>query len=208
MSQTTMQPTPATDVLPRTNPFVTRRTRPGALPFLFPPGHSGPTCLATLRRHDWWGQIVGPHGSGKSTLLATLTPLLAAAGRRVEFGLLHSDDRRLPFDVAAMAAWNGGTQVVVDGFEQLAWWRRAWLIGQCRRRGCGLLVTTHRPMRLPLLWRTRVDDALAHRVVGELLAGQTAAIDRRDVGEMLRRCEGDMRETLFGLYDLVERRRS
>ena len=65
------------------NPFSTRYTRPGAIPFRFPPGTSADGLVEQLRRQQWRGAIVGPHGSGKSSLVAALVPPLrlpAAAG--------------------------------------------------------------------------------------------------------------------------------
>ncbi len=56
-------------IFPAENPFCTRRIRPGALPYFFPPGASIETILQRFQDFAGWGEIVGPHGSGKSTLL-------------------------------------------------------------------------------------------------------------------------------------------
>lgn len=74
------------------NPFSTRSTRPGALPFHFLEGEDAGRIVARLRQHNWFGQIVGPHGSGKSTLLATLQPALEAAGRKVQLVQLRQSE--------------------------------------------------------------------------------------------------------------------
>jgi hypothetical protein len=72
-----------------TNPFATRWTRPGAIPFVFADGGTMLDLVARLQANEWRGAIVGPHGSGKSTLLAALVPAIAATGRRAVVIRLH-----------------------------------------------------------------------------------------------------------------------
>lgn len=59
------------------NPFATRFTQPGAIPYQFPPDVSLES-LATKFFHQHHGRaaIVGPHGSGKTSLLYAITPYL------------------------------------------------------------------------------------------------------------------------------------
>ena len=78
------------------NPFSTRHVRPGAIEYLFPPGHGIEQLVRRLAQSDWTGQIVGPHGSGKSTLLASLRAALRDAGRRTHLVVLHDGRRRMP----------------------------------------------------------------------------------------------------------------
>ena len=63
------------------NPFSTRRVRPGAIAYCFPEGVDVETLLARLHENGWRGEIVGPHGSGKSALLATLMPAIEQRAR-------------------------------------------------------------------------------------------------------------------------------
>ncbi len=70
----TISPLDASD-----NPFCTRWVRPGAIPFLFPPGENAEELADRLRQAGWWGEITGPHGSGKSALLAALTAAIEHA---------------------------------------------------------------------------------------------------------------------------------
>jgi ABC-type cobalamin/Fe3+-siderophores transport system ATPase subunit len=161
------------------------------------------TLLSRLGRQGWWGQIVGPHGSGKSTLLAALLPELHRR-RTVVLVELHEHQRQLPATVWRLLV--GPTLLVVDGCEQLAWWTRWRLLARCRRQGVGLLVTAHRDVGLPDLYRTQVKPELARDIVADLLTDeQQARMASVDLGYELARHQGNLRETLFALYDHYER---
>jgi hypothetical protein len=190
------------------NPFSTRRTRPGATPFLFASGQDAETLVQRLRQSGWRGEIVGPHGSGKSALLAALIPTLELAGRHVVLVQLHDGQRRLPADFLHAVAETPATLPIVDGYEQLSRWRR-WRLGRlCRRRGWGLLVTAHASVGLPQLCRTAATPELAAQVVGQLLAQRDWPFAAAELDECFARRNGNLREVLFDLYDLCERRRS
>jgi hypothetical protein len=195
------RPTPT-----RPNPFATRHVRPGALPFLFPPGQSAAVLVDRLRAQHWRGEIVGPHGSGKSSLLATLIPMIHEAGHPTLRVTLHDGQRRLPQSVrwTEIAA---GTIVVIDGYEQLSTWSRVRLAALCRRRNLGLVVTSHGSVGLPPLWTTEVTPELAQRLVAQLLGEESSVISPDEVASCLARHRGNLRETLFELYDLYESRR-
>lgn len=189
------------------NPFRSGRTRPGAIPFLFPAGTSAAELVAKLRATNWLGAIVGPHGSGKTTLLRSLEPHLRSAGRDVLLIELHDRQRRLPasFDFANVCS---NTIVIVDGYEQLSWLSRIALYGRCRRAGCGLLVTAHRPVILPTLFSTSTNPELTRAVVRALLPEDLAhyRITDEDVDRAYALHSGNIREALFGLYDVYRER--
>jgi hypothetical protein len=197
------------------NPFCTRRIRPGAIPFLFPPDQDAQTLLERLRTSGWQGEIVGPHGSGKSALLATLILALERAGQRVTLIELHDGQRRLP--AKSMGKFLGQQKspppplpdiLVVDGYEQLPRWRRWLLRRRSRRHGRGLIVTAHASVGLPPLWQTSVTPELASRIVDQLTTGLTPLLKPSELSDCLARHHGDMRETLFSLYDRYEENRS
>jgi hypothetical protein len=101
------------------------------------------------------------------------------------------------------------TQLVVDGLEQLNWYQRWRLMRQCRRAGIGLLATCHFPLaRLPVIYRTHVDEDLAWQIVERLQAGKLQLIGRADVAQRLVLERGNLREVLFHLYDLYAQRSS
>jgi len=189
------------------NPFSTRYVRPGAAPYLFPAGLSAEKLVDRLRRSGWRGQIIGPHGSGKSALLAALVPAIEAAGRQVCLIELHDGQRRLPAGFPPPDNAPQPTVVIVDGYEQLSRWSRFRLRRTCDRLGLGLLATAHRPIRLPDLFRTQPEPALAQRIVGQLLEQDRSLVTPEDVAERFSAHEGDLREMLFDLYDVYERRR-
>lgn len=186
------------------NPFVTRRVRPGAIPFFFPPPLDAAALLDRWQAAGRRGAIVGPHGSGKSTLLAALRAELTHRGCRTFVLELHDGQRRLP--IAQLAAVAPGDVVLVDGYEQLGLLGRWRLARLCRQRKLGLLTTTHRPTRLPTLYCTSIDLPTARRVVDHLLGSHRELISDADLRRSLERQRGDLREVLFELYDLYAAR--
>jgi hypothetical protein len=189
------------------NPFATRWMRPGALAYRFPAGQSVERLVETLRANRWRGEITGPHGCGKSTLLAALLPALREAGREPLLQTLHDGQRRLPRELTD-AAWTPRTQVIVDGYEQLGRLARARLKRRSRRAGCGLLVTAHAPAGLPELARVAPDLETVVQLVAHLLGQSSAPIAREEIARRFAAREGNVRDVLFDLYDLYERRRA
>jgi len=190
-----------------TNPFCTRRVRPGGLPFIFPAGEDAETMVRRLRENGWWGEIVGGHGTGKSALLATLVPAIRQAGRKTLLVELHDGQRRLPLDLNGQSRLSPFDLLIVDGFEQLSRWSRFRLKRLCRRRGWGLLASVHASVGFPELYRTVPTPELAAKIVDRLLAGQRPPFSAEELAECFARRRGNLRETLFDLYDLYERRR-
>jgi hypothetical protein len=189
------------------NPFSTRWVRPGMIPFQFAPGCGAAKLTERLALLNWRAAIRGPHGSGKSTLLAALLPEIERRGHRPVQFALHDGQRRLPATLIAAFPCESATIVVLDGYEQLSRWSRWRLDRLCRRSDCGLLVTTHGATRLAELFHTVTDIMLAQQVVKGLLPDDYDVITRQDVADAFTANVGDLRETLFSLYDLVEQRR-
>jgi len=189
------------------NPFCTRRISPGAIPYIFPSGESAESLADRLRQAGWWGQITGPHGSGKSTLLAALTPAIQQAGQQTILMTLHDRERRLPLRLQSDVRFRPPAVLMVDGYEQLSHWSRLMLKRTCRRQGVGLLVTTHTSVGLPDIFRTVVTSDLAGQIVHLLLGDREPPFTPEEVSRCLSRHRGDLREALFELYDLFEKRR-
>lgn len=186
------------------NPFSAGKTRPGAVPFRFPVGQSAAAIVARLAENAWRGEIVGPHGSGKSTLLAALVPALEEAGREPLLIALHDGERALPKNVLPRRP-RAATQVIVDGYEQLGALARWRLRRRCRRHGCGLLVTAHESVGLPTIAVTATTAELA-RELARHLGGPTLNLRDEEIDACFARHGGNLRETLFALYDLYEER--
>jgi hypothetical protein len=211
------------------NPFCTRRIRPGAAPFIFPPGLDAEKFLDRLRGNGWLGAIVGPHGSGKSSLLAEIISAADKHKMRTVRFELHDGCRRMPggwknainaadsFLSSAMpdkpaAAANSSdkmrqairTIVAVDGYEQLNAWSRFRLKLYCRRRVLGLLLTSHSSTGLPELFRTTATPELTMQIVAQLVQGGQFSVSANVIADLFSRHGGNVREVLFDLYDLCE----
>ena len=200
----------STNVIPAasftTNPFATRWTRPAACLFLFPPNSNVQQLLNQLHQQQGWGQIVGPHGSGKSTLLQSLEPALENRGHQLAHYALHQGQRKLPMKWSDNLLQHA-TQVVVDGFEQLSKISQYRLKRYCRKFDKGLLITTHQPLGFADLIHLQPDLATALRVVAHLQRNHPEIIHEDDVRRHYRHHSHNLRELLFCLYDLFEKRR-
>ncbi len=154
--------------------------------------------LAKLRRR---AALVGPEGSGKTTLLEDLEERLEAEGwhiLRLRFAshrrCLGSDDWR------KLQRLGPGDLVTVDGLEQLGWW--TWLrLERLSRRAGGIVATSHRCGRLPVLRRHRVDPRLLVRLVADLVGRQTAESLRPELDRLFAVHHGNLRDCLRSLYD-------
>ncbi len=184
------------------NPFSTRFTRPGAIDYQFAVDGDRTQLVDKLAANRWMGQIVGPHGSGKSTLLAALLPRLEQRGKRILSITLHSGERRLDWIALNRRRWDRQTLVIVDGYEQLGWHHRWKLRRRVRKSSAGLLVTTHRCVRLPLICETTTSAALLSTLVDTLAPHHSFST------AMIQACfqqhDGNLREALFTLYDRWE----
>jgi hypothetical protein len=190
-----------------TNPFATRWTRPGAIPFDFGGRCSIDDLVRRLAENDWQGAIVGPHGSGKSTLLRTLMPALEAAGRVAVLITPRDGQRRSTMSLRQLDRHGETLVVVIDGYEQLGRCSRWRLTGHCRRRGYGLLVTAHGNCGLQVIFRTDPDLATIERIVEHSLPPHGGIICHADIERAWRRHGENVRELLFELYDSFEARR-
>jgi len=186
------------------NPFATRFVRPGAIKFLFLDGDSAERIIDRLRNQNWCGQIIGPHGSGKSTLLATLTPLLQDAGRFVLSFKVGPGERRLrPLDSGAITT---STQIIIDGYEQLSWWAKWKVRGMVAKARAGLLVTAHTNVNLPTLYETKPSAEVMSAVVTQLAPNALPVVTSDEIANAYREAGGNMRETLFKLFDVYRQR--
>jgi hypothetical protein len=194
------------------NPFATCWTKPGALPFRFPDGESLTGLVERLAARNWRGAIIGPHGSGKSTLLESLKPALINVGCEVHSVSLRYGQRRLPHGWASQAFCVANVLMspkrrilIIDGYEQLAWWKRMRIQMSCRRLDTGLLVTSHSSTGLPTLLYPAPDQRLVEILVHDLCSKVSTGITPADVAASCKRHGPNVRDIFFDLYDQHER---
>jgi hypothetical protein len=198
--QTPLNPPPSRSA----NPFATCWTRPGSLPYHFNPGESAAHLIAKLAAQQWRGAIIGPHGSGKSTLLEALKPAIIAANFSIHTICLRDRQRRLPRHFLNSLTRDVNSLVIIDGYEQLSWQSRLHLSLRCRSIGAGLLVTSHKQVRIPRLIRLAPDHQLVEQLVEDLCTEVSTTVTRADIAAS-HACHGsNVREILFDLYDRHE----
>ncbi len=181
----------------RLNPFRTSRT--AAIGYKLPAAEWGRLRqrLAELRCR---GALIGPHGSGKSTLSRTLAGEIEESGVQVLLLRLNEEKRQL--DAADLerirSAAAGQCLIGLDGAEQLG--IRAWLrFRKMTRKFRGVIITAHRRMRMPVLWRCCTSPELLQELITELWPACPAV---QDVAERYyRRHAGNLRGALRELYD-------
>ena len=177
------------------NPFSACFVRPGAIPWVAVAGAPTMTELAQRIEGPHVFQIVGAHGSGKTTLLRHLAGVLESSGRAPCFVRPTKGDSLLSLAQGCRVA-------LVDEIESLSPSVRFALRLGCRARRIPLVVACHVDMGHRCLARTVVSPEVARQVVA-LLAG-AAFTGRSDVEARVESPGTDLRELLFGLYDIYE----
>ena len=146
---------------------------------------------------NYRGALVGPQGSGKTTLLEDLEPALVARGFQTRWLRLNQSMQRL-----SSAAWREffaaiekNDIILLDGAEQLNW--LAWLRFKLNsRKAAGLVITVHKPGRLPTVLECCTDPDLLQEIVGAL-----APVSACHTAELFHRHQGNLRNALRELYD-------
>ncbi|MFT7643444.1 MAG: energy-coupling factor transporter ATP-binding protein EcfA2 [Pirellulaceae bacterium] len=181
------------------NPFSTRFIRPDACEYVFLEQESLPDIFDRLTATGGWGQIIGPHGCGKSTLLNALKRHYESQNVEVAHAMLTSSS----FSLQPLLHENTA-QVLLDGYEQLNWWRRMRLKWRCRQRKCGLLVTCHQDLGLPTIATLQPNLKRLQRVVEWLIPNPADRPSKATLEQIYQVSNSDIRECLFHLYDWYE----
>ena len=210
-----------------TNPFATKFTRPGSIPYLFKDPEDVDAILRRLERHDHIGQIVGPHGSGKTTLARHLSGLLGSVFDRSRFLTIrspvkpfhrlemieHADGEDLPIDAATnqmfveQVSLRPSERMVyfVDGWGQVESYHRRIFIENCENLGIGLIVTVHRKRsRLPVIAEIQADFEIFTRIVRHLQRDSIIELNGGLVRDAFVQAAGNFREAFMSLYDDYE----
>lgn len=187
------------------NPFVTRNTRPGAIAALDEQG--APLDIAALADRCLAvpaACIEAPHGHGKTTILLAVVDHLAA--RRIPVTVVRmrsaADGRQA---VAAVLRADRAAVVCIDGWERAGRLTAPTIrfIARCRR--VRLLVTAHRWTGLPVVLRCGTSARLLAALVGQL-PDHGGRITAADITAAFARHGGNLRESLYELYDRFEQR--
>ncbi len=184
--------------LARRNPFAS--TRMHSLPYRAP-GFCIENISIKFRELNRRAALVGMHGHGKSTLLEQITALFRASGETILRIQLREGDRRLDQNTRCelTEALGRYTLVILDGAEQLSLWNwRRFLQSLPSETGC--LITSHRPGRLPTLWRCETTLDLLLELV-EDLQGPVSSEQQALMAGLFASHRGDMRLCLRSLYD-------
>jgi hypothetical protein len=179
------------------NPFAVDRIRQIRYE---PPEESWESLLARLAAMNYRGAIVGPCGSGKTTLCEEVRARLQQQGLQTQHLFVSMDIHMrwrniqrvlaLPFDV-----------VLVDGADHLFWWIWRRLKRRIFSEKRGLIVTTHQPGLLPTWHECHTSPVLLKRIVNHLVPDQV--IPHARIQEFYNHCQGNIRDALRELYDLV-----
>lgn len=199
-----------TDRRLRINPFATRYTRPGVIPWQ-PRPDSPQSLLERIDQLGGRGMICGPHGSGKSTLLRHLMVAAAGRGWKTRVVALRSKADFGRALGAIVTAAGHGHWLGIDSWEKLGPTGRL-LAPLAARRGGQIVVTAHQPQACwPILLNLQPDALTFRLLVGRLLsrANSQSAIAAEFAPHRLdgifRRHRGNHREAFFELYDHFER---
>ncbi len=187
----------------RHNPFATEHVLRLRYQFRNPGGDGWPALLARLESLRFRAAIVGPHGSGKTTLLEDLGRQLRDRGFRTHAVFLNEQDRDYPVEFVRRVQ-PGLTRddiILFDGCEQLGLFNWLRFCRQTRRAG-GLIVTTHRAGRLPLLRQCTTDADLLDDLVRRL-GGDASLRTPTDIRRLYDAHHGNLREALRELYDIA-----
>lgn len=196
------------------NPFSSRFIRPGARRYFFPPKESITSVLERLFEKRVV-QIVGPHGSGKSTLVEMICQSIDS--EFAKFVIPSSCDKNHAFKEVhnKIAASSRDQLLIVDGIEQLKTSHRRRIIAKCRKQRLFLLVTTHESVGIDTLIQTATSLNVFRQIVDDMLngrldsvSGDADLIEISDIERAFKNSFPDLREALFELYDVFERRRS
>ncbi len=157
------------------------------------------SLLDRLEHLDWRAAIIGPQGSGKTTLLEALAAEIGSTAHLVSLpGDCCRPDptihQQLPRTISV------SDLVLLDSAGQLGWITWRWLSRHWQR----VVITSHRPGRLPTLVECHTSPRLLAELVGELTPKHASRLEPMLPG-LFEQHGGDIRQCFRELYDLFAR---
>ena len=179
------------------NPF--RAQRLDAIGYI-PQNESLGAICDRLEMMENTAAIVGPHGSGKSTLLREIQTQFDSAGYRT-CKLFISRDVKLAWKVVieCLESMQENDVLFFDGANHLPFWRFHQLKRLIRKRGLGLVMTSHSEGLLPTLVQCRTNVELLAEIVRDLLPDEPVELWK--IKALFHAHDGNIRDCLWKLYD-------
>jgi hypothetical protein len=161
---------------------------------------SWPDLLQRCEQLNYRAALVGPRGSGKTTLLEDLDPKLREQGFETHWVRLNEEHSLQSGILRELcSALTNRLIILFDGAEQLNW--LDWQTFKRRTRHvAGLIVTVHKPQRLPTLLECRTAPELLAEIIAELLGPQANQLPLRPE-HLFHKHQGNLREALRECYD-------
>lgn len=157
--------------------------------------------LLRLEAMHYRAAIVGPEGAGKTTLLEDLQVALKRRGLRRRTVFINDTsplDRRTRRQL--MSQLESDEIVLLDGADALGYAQWTFLKRHILRHAAGLIITTHRPGRLPTLIDCATTPQLLGEIVAELLP-ETGDAQADSFKQLFCHHQGNIRNCLRDLYD-------
>ena len=189
------------------NPFSTRYVKPGALPFRLEAPETLDSLVDRLEKHNWRGEITGPHGVGKSTLVQNL--LTRALPEATTVIIRSGDSPRQQYaevlrELTSVPGGNRPEMLIIDGLEQLSGRQQKQILDRTAKLGVGMLATCHQSVGLPRLIDLKPRLDTFRQIVSDLMRNRPIQLKGEEIDRVYHQYQPNLREALFSLYDLYE----
>ncbi len=159
------------------------------------------SLYSRFKHHGRRGAVVGPHGTGKTVWMEDFRQHLEiqdipTAWIGFQDGFNQQDARRLRIALHHL----GPDQILfLDGWEWVPRWTRRNVYSVFHSRP-GLLLSAHRPTRLPTLWATRPQPEIAQSMAETFLARSLTPSEESQLQTAFSTHQGNLREVMRTFY--------
>ena len=191
-------------MLARENPFRLDKIR--RLDFRLN-GYTWDSLWDKLSEMNFRAAIVGGHGSGKTTLLEKLQPKITAKGYKTKMAFANQDKPYLRSDLKMILADMDNWDIcLLDGADHLPAFSFRSLKQAFIKADKGLIITVHKPSKLPTLIKCSPDLELFKDIISELLRDHPLPTDQ-EISLIYNCHRGNLREALWDMYDIWAERK-